>query len=103
MKLWRVDSFFLFLSRRICLYVLLIAFSPLKAQTPSIKKLDSISHYYSLSNTDSIALEERLSYATMFLEGAMKYKQDSLIYLGLMRKTKLLGGIGDYENAIVDS
>ncbi len=104
MKLWRVDSFFLFWSRSGYLYMFLIAFNLIKAQTPyAQKQLDSISRYYSLSKIDSLSLDERLSYATMFLEGATKYQQDSLVYNGLMQKTMLLGRARHYERAIKDS
>lgn len=102
MKLWRVDSFFLMI--RVLLFVCstISSFDQVKAQTSlSQNKLDSLTQYYNLSKADSLSIAERLRYVTSFLDGAWLSKQDSLVYIGLMRKTKLLGQIKAYDSAIV--
>lgn len=48
-------------------------------------------------------ISKRLNHINSFLNGAFLYKQDSLIYNGLMQKTMLLGNARGYDSAIVYS
>ncbi len=104
MKLWRVNFPSLLCIGGIYLYTLSSVFCQHQTiQTPPQKVLDSILQYYSLSNQDSLSLSKRLQFASSFLKGAKSYQQDSLLYIGLMRKTKLLGKAKMYDSAIVYS
>lgn len=80
------------------------AFSQTKVQTSlSLDELDNLFQYYTLSKVDSLPIPERLQYITSFLKGAEKFQEDSLLYIGLMRKTRLLGQVKQYDSAIVYS
>ncbi len=104
MKLWRVDFPFQNIMRVLILCTVSYSFCQSNNQKfLSREKLDSINQYYILSNQDSLSIEYRLQYATSFLEGALLFKKDSLIYKGLMRKTRLLGQKKEYNTAIIYS
>ncbi|WP_109435999.1 AraC family transcriptional regulator [Aquimarina sp. AU119] len=67
----------------------------------SQKQQDSLTQYYKLSKADSLPIPIRLEYINSFLKGAYSSQQDSLIYIGLMRKTRLLGQVKQYDSAII--
>ncbi len=101
MKLWRVDSFYIIAIILLLLCSSIPVFSQVEVKTSlSQSQLDSLTQYYNLSKVDSLSIPERLLHVTSFLDGAWLSKQDSLIYIGLMRKTKLLGQIKQYDSAI---
>ncbi|WP_282081015.1 tetratricopeptide repeat-containing sensor histidine kinase [Aquimarina algiphila] len=104
MKLWRVDFPFQNIMRVLILFTVSYSFGQSNVQTLlSRAKLDSINQYFLLSNQDSLSIDYRLQNITSFLEGALLFEQDSLIYKGLMRKTRLLGQKKVYDTAIIYS
>ncbi|WP_234859375.1 tetratricopeptide repeat-containing sensor histidine kinase [Aquimarina aquimarini] len=98
MKFWRIDTFFFIL------IVLPILGSTRFIYGQSIMQdsisIDSLDRYYKLSKSNSLSIPVKLGYVNSFLKGASLFKQDSLVYLGLMRKTKLLGQSRQYDSAI---
>ncbi|MBP2832823.1 helix-turn-helix transcriptional regulator [Aquimarina sp. U1-2] len=102
MKSRQIISLFLYvcISSFGCTYQV---FSQINTPVIASRELDSISRYYKLSKSDELTYERRLSYIDSFLEKAELYKSDSLVYLGLMRKTKLLGEIRKYDEAVLYS
>ncbi|GAA4278040.1 tetratricopeptide repeat-containing sensor histidine kinase [Aquimarina mytili] len=104
MKLWRVNSPFFILVGVIILYSISSVFGQQQTKiTNSRQEIDSSSLYYALSDKDSLSFSKRLQYIASFLDRVYLDKQDSLIYLGLMRKTKLFGKIRSYDSAFVYS
>ncbi len=102
MKLWRVNFPFLYTLGVLFLWILIPAHGQTKPQISwSQEKLDSIARYYQLSKADSLSIQERLYNVSLFLKVTERYQQDSLIYKGLMRKTRLLGQMKQYDSAIV--
>ncbi len=103
MKLWSVDF-----PLRIVLgvIVLFITCEPclgqkkIEKRITIEKKIDSISLLYSLSNEDSLSISKRLVYISSFLDGALNYNQDALVFKGLLQKTWLLGRVKQYDSAI---
>ncbi|MEW7278821.1 helix-turn-helix domain-containing protein [Aquimarina sp. 2201CG1-2-11] len=69
-------------------------------QVWSKERKTRVLQYYRLSKTDSLTVQERLYNVTLFLKEASYYKQDSMVFIGLMRKTRLLGQIKQYDSAI---
>ncbi len=67
---------------------------------PAPHTLDSLYQYYRYSKSDSLSIPERLDYVSSFLDGITPSQHDSLMYIGLMRKTKLLGEAKMYDSAI---
>ncbi len=102
MKLWRVNSPFYFLVGVVFLYNIFSVFGQeQKKIIPSQHALDSIAKHYTLSNKDSLSLRERLFNVSSFLDAAVLYQQDSLVYKGLLQKTWLLGKAKQLDSAIV--
>ncbi|MEW7291645.1 ATP-binding protein [Aquimarina sp. 2304DJ70-9] len=102
MKLWHFNSSFYVILGVIFLYNIFSGFSQEQAKiNPSQHSLDSIAKYYALSNKDSLYLTERLYYISSFLDAAVSYQQDSLVYKGLLQKTWLLGKAKQLDSAIV--
>ncbi|GAA4272058.1 helix-turn-helix domain-containing protein [Aquimarina gracilis] len=102
MKLWHVISPYYIVG----VTIWYLSINPVFGQTstakiPSQQELDSIIEYYTLSNKDSLPLSRRSEYASSFLNCAIYYQKDSLIYKGLMQKTWLLGKEKKYDSAIV--
>ncbi len=105
MKLWRAISP-LSISIRIiicCISISVVFGQAENTKIPSQKELDSVFKYYELSNSNSLSLPKRSTFASSFLNAAFLYKQDSLIYKGLMQKTWLLGKTKQYDSAIIYS
>ncbi|GAA4272052.1 ATP-binding protein [Aquimarina gracilis] len=103
MKLWRVISPHTLIIGGIFYFITISSVfgQTLKTETPTTaKEMDSISQYYVLSGKDSIGISSRLNYINKYLKNVFSYKNDSLFYLGLMRKTLLLGKIKEYDSAI---
>lgn len=69
----------------------------------SSQNLDTLTNYYEQSGVDTLSISKRLEYISSFLKGVRLSKQDSLVYIGLMRKTKLLNKAKQYDSAIVYS
>ncbi|MCK8520978.1 hypothetical protein M0D21_05340 [Aquimarina sp. D1M17] len=101
MKLWRVNFPRLISVWGLISCITISAFGQDK-ELPKMtqKQLDSILVFYRNSNLDSININERISDVSSFLKFARLHKQDSLVYMGLMRKTKLLGKNKKYTDAI---
>ena len=74
------------------IYLLLLCVSntSIFGQKAISKDIDSISTYFDRTELDTISNIEKLKSINQFLKGAFLYKEDSLIYKGLMRKTNIL-------------
>ncbi|WP_298547166.1 hypothetical protein [uncultured Aquimarina sp.] len=85
-------------------FIFIQLFSPystsLFAQKTTLKSTDSISAYFNLTESDTIPEIKKLENINHFLKGAFLYKKDSLIYKGLMRKTKILNKLKKRDSAI---
>ncbi len=104
MKLWRGNPSFIDVSRVLFLWstTIIIAFTEVKAQDIlSETEISTLYHNYQLSKVKSIPITKRFDYVNAFIKAGHKYQQDSLVYLGLMRKTWLFGKIQQYDSAIV--
>ncbi len=82
------------------LLLLCINNTSLLGQEVMSKNVDSISIYFDLTELDTISNIKKLENINHFLNGAYLYKQDSLIYKGLMRKTKILNNLEKRDSAI---
>ncbi len=105
MKLWRVTSPFYFLIWGVILFTSILSTlgQTEEVKAPSLEVLDSISKCYELSKSDSLSIQQRLKYVSSFLEKALFYERDSLIYNGLMQKTMLLSKSRMLDSAIAYS
>ncbi len=104
MKLWRVNSPSFIGVWGLISCIIFSAFSQ-KKEEPFMTaiQLDSIYYSYKLSKEDSISLNKRLKYINSFLRASKGFPNDSLLYIGLMRKTTLLGKVRRFDSAIVYS
>lgn len=104
MKLWRVDFLFNIITGAILLYSSISVFGQTKVENRMYSQnLDTVINYYLQSDIDTLPISKRLEYISSFLKGAWLSRQDSLVYIGLMRKTKLLNKAKQYDSAIVYS
>ncbi|MHA7056763.1 tetratricopeptide repeat-containing sensor histidine kinase [Aquimarina sp. M1] len=65
-----------------------------------MKSIDSISAYFNLTESDTIPEIKKLEHINQYLKEAFLYKNDSLVYKGLMRKTKILNKLKKSDSAI---
>ena len=100
MKQISVKSFFFIF----CLLVIQIASPQIKNNKSQLKEsLGNLQNYYNASNNTSLTISDRLKNLDKYLNGVYCYRQDSLIYKGLLQKTWLLGKAQMYDSAIVYS
>ncbi|WP_109302369.1 hypothetical protein [Aquimarina sp. AU474] len=104
MKLWRVNFPF---SIRIWGLISYISFSTFGQEKEKSSltpiQLDSTYYYFKLSKEDSVPRNEKLKHINSFLSASKRFPHDSLLYIGLMRKTTLLGQLKKFDSAIVYS
>ncbi len=105
MKLWRVNFHILIGCLGVIFFFNISVYSQTNLQQDLIaqRQLDTVLSYYRKSDADSIDISKRLFYISTFLKLIEPYQEDTLVYMGLMRKTKLQNLAKQYDSAVTYS